>query len=173
MVRPVEQITLRRLDPPAFVYAGCATFYDPPAAVTASMRRRPDTSAPISGRASATAVPSPSTVSWDADGFLPTELNPRWGAGLSVMLRAQPDLPLMLLVDVIAGGRRLPCDPIALEQTLVAGADAHRAGGTWRPVPGVVPAVDSLAPAVGGPGGWRWATDDESPVGPGRRRPEP
>jgi hypothetical protein len=164
VVRPVEQITLQRLDPPAFVYAGCATFYDPPAAVTASMRAM----ARDVGAHLRSSVGYRGAFTIDGvvgrDGFLPTELNPRWGAGLSVMLRAQPDLPLMLLVDVVAGGRRLPCDPVALEQTLMAGADAYRAGGTWRPVPGVVPAVDTR-PAVGGPGGWRWATDDESASG--------
>ena len=62
-VRPVEQISLRRAAAPTFFYAGCATFYDPPAGVAeadagdGAPRRRP----PALGRR-ATAAPSPSTA---------------------------------------------------------------------------------------------------------------
>ena len=41
-----------------------------------------------------------------SDGFLPTELNPRSGAGLNVMLRGLPDLPLQLLLDALVGEHR-------------------------------------------------------------------
>jgi hypothetical protein len=163
-VRPVEQITLRRVSPPTFVYAGCATFYDPPAAVRSSVRSMARqvgahlrSSVGYRGAFSIDGVVGP-------DGFHPTELNPRWGAGLNALLRGVPDLPLMLLVDVLAGGRTVPYDPTALEQTLVAAADADRAGGTWRPVPGLVPATEPR-PVAGGAAGWHWPAAGESPTG--------
>ena len=65
VVRPVEQITLRHAAGPTFLYAGCATFCDPPAArsrgdaATGPARRR----APAR-RPSATGARSPSTAWW-------------------------------------------------------------------------------------------------------------
>jgi hypothetical protein len=70
-----------------------------------------------------------------ARGFLPTELNPRSGAGLNVMLRALPDLPLQLLLDALVGGVDLDYDSLELERDLVVAADATRSGGTWRAFP--------------------------------------
>ncbi|HEX4981011.1 MAG TPA: hypothetical protein VFV63_04900, partial [Ilumatobacteraceae bacterium] len=65
----------------------------------------------------------------------PTELNPRSGAGLNVMLRGLPDLPLQLMLDALVGGVALEYDPYELEHDLVVAADATRTGGTWRAFP--------------------------------------
>jgi hypothetical protein len=70
-----------------------------------------------------------------ARGFLPTELNPRCGAGLNVMLRGLPDLPLQLMLDALVGGVALEYDPYELERDLLVAADATRSGGTWRAFP--------------------------------------
>ena len=67
-----------------------------------------------------------------ARGFLPTELNPRSGAGLNVMLRGLADFPLQQLLDALVGGIALAYDPHELERNLVDAADATRSGGTWR-----------------------------------------
>jgi hypothetical protein len=63
------------------------------------------------------------------DGFLPTEVNPRFGGGMATIARGLADrLPLVLLhhtvieqPEVVAAG--------PLEERLTAAADAHRAGG--------------------------------------------
>ena len=154
-VRPVEQITLRRVDHPTFFYAGCATFFDPPGAVTEAMR---DLARRVGAHLRST-VGFRGAFSVDgvigADGFRPTELNPRSGAGLGVIQRGLPELPLSLLLEALVGGVDLAYDPRQLERTLVAAADAHRAGGTWRVVPAAVDAGDrpvrwSVGPTAGG-----------------------
>jgi hypothetical protein len=68
------------------------------------------------------------------DGFRPTELNPRFGAGLSVMARGLPDLPLILICQALQGGEILDYRPRELETMLVEGADAHRSGGGWTTI---------------------------------------
>jgi hypothetical protein len=131
-------VTLRR--PPnhprgAFFYAGCSTFFDPPPATRASMREIARTTGALLraevGFRGAFTVDGVAT----ARSFLPTELNPRLGAGLNVMLRGLPDLPLQLLLDALVGGVALDYDPYELEHDLVAAADATRSGGTWRAFP--------------------------------------
>ena len=136
-LRPVEMVTLRRdLDAGEgrFFYAGCATFYDPPAAVRSRMR----------GVARAVGAALRQEVGFrgaftidgvvDGQRFLPTELNPRLGAGLSVVARGLPDLPVQLLLDALVGGVELDYDPREFETDLLASADGHRFGGTWRVV---------------------------------------
>jgi hypothetical protein len=163
-VRPVEQITLRRVDQPTFFYAGCATFFDPPAAVTEAMR---DLARRVGEHLRST-VGFRGAFSVDgvigADGFRPTELNPRSGAGLGVIQRGLPELPLSLLLEALVGEVDLAYDPRQLEGTLVAAADTCRAGGTWRVVPTRVDAVTSR-PAAGGVDGWRWAAEGEAASG--------
>jgi hypothetical protein len=163
-VRPVEQISLRRTEAPTFFYAGCATFYDPPAAITRAMRAM----ARRVGEHLRSSVAFRGAFTIDGvvgtDGFLPTELNPRSGAGLVTILRTQPTLPLQLLLDALVGDQDLSYDPLRLEATLVAGADAQRSGGTWRLLPATTVARAG-EPVVGGPDGWRWPVDGERPTG--------
>ena len=134
-IRPVEMVTLRR--PPghpegAFFYAGCSTFFDPPDATRASMREIARTTGALLraevGFRGAFTIDGVAT----ARGFLPTELNPRSGAGLNVMFRGLADFPLQQLLDALVGGIALAYDPHELERDLVAAADATRSGGTWR-----------------------------------------
>jgi hypothetical protein len=163
-LRPVEQITLRRVGRPTFFYAGCATFFDPPEPVRESMRAM----ARRVGEHLRDRVDFRGAFTIDgvigADGFRPTELNPRSGAGLMVIQRGQPELPLPLLLEALVAGHELPYDPRQLECTLLDGADAHRGGGTWRGVPAAVPET-SARPVTGGPDGWRWTTDGETATG--------
>jgi hypothetical protein len=137
-VRPVEMVTLRR--PPgdpggAFFYAGCASFFDPPVATRIAMQE----TARATGAWLRAEVGYRGAFTIDgvatSGGFLPTELNPRSGAGLNVMLRGLPDLPLQLLLDALVGDIALDYDPHDLERDLVEAADATRRGGTWRAFP--------------------------------------
>ncbi len=92
--RPVEMVVLRKGR--RFVYAGCASYWDPASNIRAEMRRV----ARRVGHYLRDSVGYRGAFTVDgvvsAAGFLPTELNPRFGAGLMVLgLRVQ--LPLYLL----------------------------------------------------------------------------
>jgi hypothetical protein len=135
-IRPVELITLRPRHSAKFLYAGAATYWDPSEADREYMRgvaRRV-------GEAFRAQV-GPGTFTVDGvmteDGFRPTELNPRFGAGLSVLARGLPDLPLVLICQALQGGEALDYRPRELEDMLVQGADAHRSGGGWTTMPKV------------------------------------
>ncbi|HEX6425922.1 MAG TPA: hypothetical protein VFZ79_20690 [Acidimicrobiales bacterium] len=132
--RPVEMVTLRTIDPPGFRYGGAATFFDPPAADREAMRE----AARRVGAVLRDEVGFAGTFGIDgvltADGFLPTELNPRMGGGLAAVARALPDLPLLPLHWLAAAEHPLPVSAAEIEDALVAAADARRAGGGWTMV---------------------------------------
>ncbi|HEX6417790.1 MAG TPA: ATP-grasp domain-containing protein [Acidimicrobiales bacterium] len=134
VLRPVEMVTVRSAEPPALRYAGAATFFDPPDAVRRAMRdaarRVGELLRDEVGFAGSYGIDGVLT----ADGFLPTELNPRFGAGLGAVARALPELPLLPLHWLAAAGRRLPVAAADIERALVAAADARRAGGGWLTV---------------------------------------
>ncbi len=103
-LRPVELVTLRQGH--ALRYSGCATFWDPPAAVREEMR---EAARRVGGRLrdevgfrGAFTLDGVAT----ADGFRPTELNPRFGAGLGVITRGLEGLPLTLVLDLRRGRSR-------------------------------------------------------------------
>ncbi|MDQ6884689.1 MAG: hypothetical protein M3077_10720 [Candidatus Dormibacteraeota bacterium] len=129
-VRPVELVTLRPVDAMGFLYAGAATYWDPPDADRDYMRE----TARRVGEAFRSVV-GPGTFTIDgvmtSEGFLPTELNPRFGAGLNVMARALKELPIGLLTQALQEGEKLDYRPADLERLLVDGADSHRGGGGW------------------------------------------
>lgn len=160
VLRPVEMVTLRHQDRPTFFYAGCATFYDPPPAVRAEM----ESVAQRVGALLRAEVGYLGAFTIDgivgAAGFVPTELNPRSGAGMGVLLRSQPELPLTLLLDALVGGIPLDYDPLELATLLVSTADACRAGGTWRPV-GVELAPEDDRPMHHDANGWRHASETD------------
>jgi hypothetical protein len=167
-VRPVEMVTLRRDrgdGQRGLFYAGCATFFDPPLAVRARMRKI----ARLVGVALRADVDFRGAFTVDGvvvgDRFLPTELNPRMGAGLNAVARELPDLPLQLLMDTLVGGIDLGYVPAEFEADLVGATDAHRFGETWRAVSGA--AVGSLVdvPLAFSDGIWRWALDGDPVAG--------
>ena len=142
-LRPVEMVVLRKVEG-GFFYAGCASFYDPPDGdreemrglgkkVGAFLRERV-------GYRGAFTVDGVMTT----EGFRPTELNPRNGAGLMAMERAYGQ-PLHLLVDFVASGMKADWRPAQLEMSLLAAFDARRGGGTW----GTAPVVSESVPASG------------------------
>jgi hypothetical protein len=129
--RPVEMVTLRRPGSNRLRYAGAATFWDPPAAdrevmrdlarrVGEGLRRRV-------GYRGAFTVDGVLAV----EGFPPTELNPRLGAGLSMMTRDLPDLPVGLLDRALIEGEALAFAAADLERQVLRAADRSRAGGAW------------------------------------------
>ncbi len=129
--RPMEMVVLRRANG-SFFYTGCASYFDPPAADREAMRD-------VAKRVGAllrdeVGLRGAFTVDgiMSAEGFRPTELNPRNGAGLITMMRAFPDQPTMLVVDCIAAGITADWKPDEFERVLLNGFDDRRSGGTWR-----------------------------------------
>jgi hypothetical protein len=96
--------------------------------------------------------------------FLPTELNPRMGAGLNVVARGLPELPIQLLMDALVGGVDLGYDPVQFEADLVAAADSHRSGGTWKALSSTVQERIDV-PLAFIHGRWHWAPDTVQAVG--------
>jgi len=131
-VRPVEMVTFRQ--PPRLRYCGAATFWDPPPERREEMRgaakKVGETLRRMIGFRGAFTIDGVMTEA----GFLPTEHNPRFGAGLAVLSRGLAGLPLGLLQLAIVEGQDLDFQPAALEEMLVGGADQHRSGGAWTVV---------------------------------------
>ncbi len=158
VLRPVELVTLRRGR--RLEYSGCATFWDPPAAIRDEMRaagrRLGELLARDAGFRGAFTLDGVAT----ADGFRPTELNPRFGAGLNVMTRGLRDLPVLLILDLVVAGHRLDVTAAELEELLLERADADRAGGTWN-LHAHLPEELPERPIAYDGERWRWAEEDE------------
>jgi hypothetical protein len=161
VLRPVEMVVLRRDS--EFVYAGCATYWDPSQDARTQMRAV----ARRVGEQLAAEVGFRGTFTVDgvvgSDGFWPTELNPRFGAGIMTIARAS-GLPLMLVNDLVVAGHPLGRCASTIERELTEQADASRGGGTW--IGGVTPEFDAHARLVerDDDGRWRWGSP-ASPTG--------
>ena len=96
-----------------------------------------------------------------ADGFRPTELNPRFGAGLSVITRGLDGVPLPLVLDLVVAGR-----PLGDRRRRPGGRDPRRRRrlAQRRHVAAARPrrrhAIDGGRACFDGTD-WRWAADDE------------
>lgn len=156
VLRPVEMLTLRHRG--GLLYAGCATFWDPPAATRTQMRDAARRTADVL-RAD---VAFRGTFTIDgiaaSDGFWPTELNPRYGAGLNAIARAA-GIPILLVHTLAVAGRDVGIDAAGLERALVDAADTHRGGGTWL-LDRSARASDPRAVRFDGEA-WHWAEPDE------------
>jgi hypothetical protein len=129
VLRPVEMVTLRRGHD--FSYAGCATYWDPDPTVREQMR----TVARLAGAQLRDEIDFRGTFTVDgvvaSDGFWPTELNPRFGAGIMTIARGT-GIPMVLVNDLIVGGHDIGRTAGDLENDVVSHGDARRGGGTWR-----------------------------------------
>ncbi len=153
VLRPVEMVTLRRGQ--EFAYAGCATYWDPDPIAREQMR----TVARRAGDRLREEVDFRGTFTVDGvvtdDGFWPTELNPRFGAGIMTIARGT-GIPMVLVNDLIVGGRDIARTAAELENDVVTHGDARRGGGTWRGGLGVVTELES-EPVHYRDGAWTWA----------------
>ena len=128
--RPVEMVVLR---PPAgdrLHYAGCATTFDPLPEDREAMRDV----AYRTGTALRETVRYRGPFGIDGilaeEGYRPTELNARAGAGLGPLVQSL-GLPLTPLRLAVVEGERLDYRPDLLEEAIVEHADAHRACAGW------------------------------------------
>jgi hypothetical protein len=132
VLRPVEVITLARPEG-GFVYAGTSTWWDPSAAQREEMRALARSVASYLGRELSYRGAFTIDGLLTPLGFVPTELNPRWGAGLWPQAMVCP-LPLRLIDSLVTSGLDGPMD--LLEELVVGRADTTRFGGpTLRAVP--------------------------------------
>lgn len=124
--RPCEMVVLRRPGRSDLCYAGMASTWDPPAADREAMvghaRRVGEHLRRAVGYRGAFGIDGVMT----ADGFRPTELNPRFAAALH-LLAAAADVPLELVHLAVAEGVDADwCGP-ELARMVVAAADDSRA----------------------------------------------
>jgi hypothetical protein len=121
-------VVLRQRSSGRFAYAGVSTWWDPPPDdreyLRSLARRTGGLLAERVGYRGGFGIDGVLT----ADGFLPTELNPRFSGGLARIGRALPDLPLDLLQINLVAGREVGVSAAALEELLVNAADDNRGG---------------------------------------------
>ena len=129
--RPVEMVVLRPPDGDRLFYAGCATAFDPNPDDRASMRD----AAYRAGAALRETVGYRGPFGIDGilgeDGYVPTEMNARAGAGLGPLAAGLPDLPLAPLCLAVIQGEKLDYRPDLVERAVVESADAHRTCAGW------------------------------------------
>jgi hypothetical protein len=131
-LRPVEMVTLRGIEGNTknhFVYGGISTHWDPPDADREAMR---EAARRVAARLSEQ-VGYLGGFSIDgvltAEGFLPTELNPRFSGGLNAIAKGLPDFPLHLVLDALVSGYETALTAPQFETMLIESADLHRWGG--------------------------------------------
>jgi hypothetical protein len=163
-LRPLEMITLRGESGSRLFYAGVASYWDPNPADREKMRALARTVGAALRREVAFRGPFTIDGVMTAEGFLPTELNPRSGAGIGVLSGGLSGLPTQTLLAAISAGIDLDYRPPELESLLLEGANTHRGGGTWRAVAGNSPEVLGR-PVVGDGDGYRWADEHDTADG--------
>jgi len=159
-LRPLEMVVLRPKSGSTLWYAGVATYWDPLPEDREAMRE-------VARRVGAllraeVGFRGPFTVDGvlTADGFRPTELNPRLGA-IRVMVPGEFGLVLQILSDAMSAGLAQDWRPAELEHLVVAVSDRHRGGGTWRVVPTAVSEMVER-PLCWDSASYRWANDTDT-----------
>ena len=167
-LRPVEMVTLRRADgdaEPQFVYGGMSTHWDPPAADREAMR---DVARRVAMRLGEQ-VAYRGGFSVDgvltADGFLPTELNPRFSGGLGAIAKGLPDFPLQLVLAALVSGYDTGLTAAQFEQLLVESADVHRYGGGGYSISSLHPTETDRRAVILSGDDVRLAREEEQPHG--------
>jgi hypothetical protein len=144
VLRPVEMVNLRRPGASQLLYAGAASYFDPPAADREVMRE----AARQVGRLLADEHDFAGAFTIDgilsADGWLPTELNPRYGGGLQYPHALYPDLPFMVVHQMLVQGDAPDVRAAEIEALLIPAADETRWGGGWSMIPAVFTETETL-----------------------------
>ena len=128
--RPVEMVVLRPVAGDRLFYAGCATAFDP----------NPDDRAAMRHLACRVGAALRETVGYRGpfgidgilaeEGYVPTELNARAGAGLGPLAEGL-GLPMTPLRLAITQGEQLDYRPDLLERAILESADARRTCAGW------------------------------------------
>ncbi|WP_380632405.1 hypothetical protein [Saccharothrix lopnurensis] len=173
VLRPIEMVVPRRAGQARFLYAGCASHYDPPTRIREQMRNL----ARRVGERLRETVDYRGTFTLDgiatADGFLPTEINTRYGGAMVCFEDALPQLPLALVQVALVAGHDLGVSSIEFEELLVSAADSYRHGSVGANVRTVHPTEMVERPVVFTEWSCRWAHPEEAPHAVLRLRPSP
>ena len=131
-LRPCEMIVFRQPSTGSFKYGRAASFWDP----------RPEDRAQMRAMTRRVGAHLRQTVGYrgtftidgvmGAEGFVPTELNPRFGAAISMLGKTLPQLDLYLLHLAIVEEVPLDFTPHELEALLLDAADRHRRGSSMQ-----------------------------------------
>lgn len=131
VLRPVELLVLRRVGGTQLVYCGISTTWDPPGHRREQMR---DAARRV-GAWLAEEHDYRGAFGLDgvltAQGWLPTELNPRFSGGLQTIAKGVPDLPLATAHQALLRGGDLGVTAADLEAVLLPAADEHRFGSAY------------------------------------------
>jgi hypothetical protein len=100
-----------------------------------------------------------------SEGFLPTELNPRFSGGLGAVAKGLPDFPLAMVQAALVSGHDLGLSAAELEATLLRAADEHRWGGGASVLSSVRPDDTDTRQVVLSHAAVRLASDGEDPGG--------
>lgn len=163
-LRPCEMLVLRRPGQARFQYCGMASTWDPPAADREALR---DLARRV-GAALREEVNYRGAFTIDgvmtAQGFRPTELNPRVGAALLMLGTVVPELPLWFLLQRMAQEDREDYRPEDLERLLLSAVDATRVARVHTLLP--APRQEQVEQAiVWEEAGYRAALPGETPHG--------
>lgn len=172
-LRPMEMVCLRTGVGGKFRYAGCGSTYDPPAETRDQMRNL----ARRVGEWLRASVGYRGTFTLDgvatADGFLPTEINTRYGGAMGCLEDALPELPLALIQVALVAGHDVGVSSIQFEETLLAAADQRRSSMIGVSVRAVRQEEQVRREIVFTDWSCRWAAEDEASHGALRLRPFP
>ena len=159
--RPVEMVILRRPQSAQFQYGGLSTGWDPSAADRAMMIA----TAERVGEHLRTTVDYRGAFSIDgimtADGFRPTELNPRLSGAFSLFADGIENLRLGLINRALIAGHTLDIDWDGLGQAMIDAADATRSARCTIPLYEDVEDPTSVSVAWDGQ---RWQEETEIPT---------
>ena len=127
-LRPCEMIVLRHPTLPRLHYSSAATFWDAQPEDARAMRQM----AQRVGDALRARVGYRGAFTIDGvmtdEGFVPTELNPRFGAALTYLTRPTPGLHMMLINLAVVEGIEADWRPGELEALIMGNSRDHRAG---------------------------------------------
>jgi hypothetical protein len=176
VLRPVEMVTLRRPGSGRLrrlLYAGSATHFDPAPSDRDDLRA----AARRVGEALHARLGFLGGFTMDGvlaeEGWLPTELNPRPGAGHHQVAAGLPGLPLIPLLLAAQEGASADWRPDLLEEALVEASDRRRAGVAQAILAGSRSATEKGAFAADRDGPLRPAREGEPPAATWEAGPGP
>jgi len=165
-LRPCEMLVLRQPESSELCYAGSSTNWLPTDPVRTAMHE----AAIRAGKHMSRTVGYRGSFTLDGvvtpHGFLPTEINPRFGGALGRMSQSLPYLPLYLLHLATAEGLKLDYRPRELERMIVDAVDRSPTAKGMQMLKGqfdLEPRKHPIRPD--GEGGYRWAEQEEDGCG--------
>ncbi|MBD2759229.1 hypothetical protein IEE94_06865 [Yimella sp. cx-573] len=164
-LRPVELCMLRRAGGPGFLQAGISTWWDPTDAARTQMREAARRVGEVLGRdhnyRGAFGIDGVLT----RDGFRAHEINPRFSGGINTINKASGAVPLNLLDMALRSRDHITLHVAAVEDVLVAEADAHRYGSAYLTSASVRPTESTSVMVTGSSTQLSVARDEASSVG--------